>query len=63
MFHRDIKSENVLVFALDRAMSKIQVKLCDFGISKRFKSSLDSPALASSPPSIKQENVASETQD
>lgn len=35
VYHRDIKSENILVFALDQPRN-IKVKLCDFGISKRF---------------------------
>ena len=31
VYHRDIKSENVLVFAYDTNSEHIQVKLCDFG--------------------------------
>lgn len=34
VYHRDIKSENVLIFSMDHAKGTIQVKLCDFGISK-----------------------------
>jgi serine/threonine protein kinase len=36
--HRDVKSENVLIFAL--GSQHIHVKLCDFGISKRFEDEL-----------------------
>lgn len=52
LFHRDIKAENVLVFSLDPGASKIQVKLCDFGISKRIPTADGGHrAEASSPPS------------
>jgi len=40
LFHRDIKSENVLVFS--HSPSSIQVKLCDFGISCRSSQDEDS---------------------
>ena len=33
--HRDLKSENVLVFKL--SPPSVHVKLCDFGISRRHK--------------------------
>ena len=46
--HRDIKSENVLVFS-----KTVHVKLCDFGIAKRFSDlRTEEPIVgASSPPS------------
>ena len=44
--HRDIKSENVLVFS-----KSIHVKICDFGIAKRIQDDQMPVIGASSPPS------------
>lgn len=54
LFHRDIKSENVLVFSHNFDKQEISVKLCDFGISSRFEKKDGNKNLtkeASSPPS------------
>jgi len=52
IFHRDIKAENILVFSVDFQSEKIQVKVTDFGISKRFEQNSEiSHHNASSPPS------------
>jgi serine/threonine protein kinase len=60
LFHRDIKSENVLVFSCDSDKQNIQVKLCDFGISKRLEKKNEDgnsqQRKASSPPSTMVQN-------
>ena len=33
--HRDLKAENILVF--NYANDEIQVKICDFGVSKKMR--------------------------
>ena len=43
VYHRDLKSENVLVFHYDAHRGNIHVKLCDFGVSKRFQRETNAP--------------------
>ena len=54
VYHRDLKAENVLVFHQSVEADSILVKLCDFGVSKRFELEANAPPTvqkASSPPS------------
>ena len=43
VYHRDLKSENVLVFHCDAHGGNIHVKLCDFGVSKRSQLETNAP--------------------
>lgn len=36
VYHRDIKTENILVFSKNDKRETIHIKVCDFGISKKF---------------------------
>ena len=48
LYHRDIKAENVLICSTQ----KITIKLCDFGISRKFEPSKEVIASSSPPSSI-----------
>jgi serine/threonine protein kinase len=52
LYHRDVKAENVLVFTYSENSDQIAIKLCDFGISKRFNERLSLNESSISPPSM-----------
>lgn len=58
LYHRDLKAENVLVFSYGQEKENIHIKLCDFGVSKRFEPVPQTGQTASSPPSMDLEQLS-----